>query len=370
MPLDDEEDARRLAAARRGGRCGAIGSIPRAPEPEPEPEPEPAARPRAWRAALARFNAARASNPAAPAGAPEPEPDLRAEAHHSPPMHTIPAFYEKKPASGPDSLQARLSRRAFQIFIERQSEALLSAETLRALLDWPAHRVNYDQFRAMGSELGPPCRDYFTAATFMRFERDRGGRISVAAFVGFVVRREELVRARLHLSCYASDLSGYLSALDLSHFVTDVVQSLPQLEPLDPGFLPFYTLTAVSRFFFFLDPMHRQRIRIRELACSPELAELEALRHTPNDAPFVPPCDGGNCKSSGPAPLQLLSHTRAGRVLSSVRDDLLPLLPAAGRGPQRPALQGRAAAVRPAADGLPDPRARVRADRRVHRPGL
>eukprot|EP01047_Picozoa_sp_COSAG01_P140113 COSAG01_NODE_70988_length_250_cov_0.651899_1_plen_42_part_10 len=28
-------------------------------------------------------------------------------------------------------------------------------------------------------------------------------------------------------------------------------------------FLPFYVLTAVSKFFFFLDPNHHQKIRVR-----------------------------------------------------------------------------------------------------------
>lgn len=142
------------------------------------------------------------------------------------------------------------------------------------------HRVNYDQFADMGRRLGPSCAEYFRAATFLHFERDRGGRISVAAFVGFVVRREELLRCRLHLSCYASDLAGFITMVDLTHYVTDVVQSLPQLDAIegfDEMFLPFYTLTAVSKFFFFLDPLHRGKVRIRELACSPELAELEEL---------------------------------------------------------------------------------------------
>jgi serine/threonine-protein phosphatase 2A regulatory subunit B'' len=215
------------------------------------------------------------------------------------PMRRIPTFWVKKDTAR-SSLQAKLSRRAMAIFIERQSEELLAPEALRALLDWPMHRVNYDQFCDMGRKLGPQCAaEYFRAATFLHFERDRGGRISVAAFVGFVVRREELLRCRLHLSCYSSDLSGFITMVDLTHYVTDVVQSLPQLDHIDgfdEMFLPFYTLTAVSKFFFFLDPMHRGKVRIRELACSAELSELEELRQYQysSDAPFVAPWEGGN----------------------------------------------------------------------------
>ena len=140
--------------------------------------------------------------PAAPAAEPA--------AAAAPPMRQIPTFWVKK-VTARSSLQAKLGRRAMAIFIERQSEELLAPEALRALLDWPMHRVNYDQFADMGRRLGPQCAEYFRAATFLHFERDRGGRISVAAFVGFVVRREELLRCRLHLSCYATGLAGFIT---------------------------------------------------------------------------------------------------------------------------------------------------------------
>lgn len=217
------------------------------------------------------------------------------------PMHHIPKFWVKK-ESARTSVQTKLSHRAMALFIERQSEELLPADVLRALLAWPMHRVNYDQFSEMGKRLGPQyAKEYFRATTFLRFERDRGGRISVAAFVGFVVRREELLRFRLHLSCYSSDLSGFITMVDLQHYVSDVVTSLPQLrciDGFDEMFLPFYTLTAVSKFFFFLDPMHRGKVRVRDVACSAEASELDELRETSNeyrlDAPFVAPWEGGN----------------------------------------------------------------------------
>lgn len=216
-------------------------------------------------------------------------------------MRRIPTFWVKKDAAR-SSLETKLSRRAMAVFIERQSEELLAPDVLRALLAWPMHRVNYDQFSEMGQRLGPQCaKAYFRASTFLHFERDRGGRISVAAFVGFVVRREELLRCRLRLSCYSSDLSGFITMVDLQYYVTDVVASLPQLgyiDGFDEMFLPFYTLTAVSKFFFFLDPMHRGKVRVRELACSAEVSELEELREYTNDyrpdAPFVAPWEGGN----------------------------------------------------------------------------
>jgi hypothetical protein len=223
---------------------------------------------------------------------------------------TIPPFYVAKPAR--DSLAARLRKHAMQVFIERQSAKLLSSDVLRQLFEWPQQRVNYEQFRAKGKLLGGVCRAaYFRASTFLSFERTRGGQISVPAFVGYVVRREELLRSWLHLSCYDSDQDGFLTVADVNHFVSNAVQSLPVRHgghhrsptrgvdvgggdfnggedlaaatadaepPVDGQFLPFYVLTAVSKFFFFLDPNHHQKIRVRKLATSPEFAEFEELR--------------------------------------------------------------------------------------------
>ena len=89
-------------------------------------------------------------------------------------------------------------------------------------------------------------------------------------------------------------------------------------------FLPYYTHTAVCKFFFFLDPLHMQKIRsvrhvhvarsalliqhvphqhrthpvrIRDLACSLEFAELSELRQTALEdgpaEPNAPPSYGG-----------------------------------------------------------------------------
>ena len=112
-----------------------------------------------------------------------------------------------------------------------------------------------------------------------------------------VVRREELLHNRLHLSYYDKDQDGYLTLLDLREYVQEVVCSLPQLDNL-PGFadfLPYYTHTAVCKFFFFLDPLHMQKIRIRDLACSLEFAELSELRQAgAEENENASPCYGGN----------------------------------------------------------------------------
>jgi hypothetical protein len=41
---------------------------------------------------------------------------------------------------------------------------------------------------------------------------------------------------------------------DLEHFVFDLLPLLPTLHQLDSNFAPYYVVTAVRKFFFFLDP--------------------------------------------------------------------------------------------------------------------
>jgi len=51
-----------------------------------------------------------------------------------------------------------------------------------------------------------------------------------------------------------------------------------QLQNQQENFYPFYVITAVRKFFFFLDPKHTGRIYIKDMLTSPILAELYELR--------------------------------------------------------------------------------------------
>jgi serine/threonine-protein phosphatase 2A regulatory subunit B'' len=221
----------------------------------------------------------------------------REESKAEPSVQEIPRFFFKKRFDG-NSLQAKIRKRAQQEFFWHKHEELLGDRLQELYKVARAHtHVDYVEFKHLGRPF--VGTEYFKAATFLKFDRDRHGRIEVAAFLAYVVRREELMHNRLHLSCYDTDQDGFLTLFDLKDYVQDVVHSLPQLENFegfDEQFLPFYTLTAVSKFFFFLDPQHKQKIRIRDLACSFEFAELSELRQQD----FLPaeeldgPCFGGN----------------------------------------------------------------------------
>mmetsp|Transcript_13107 Transcript_13107/g.12950 ORF Transcript_13107/g.12950 Transcript_13107/m.12950 type:complete len:118 (+) Transcript_13107:585-938(+) len=54
--------------------------------------------------------------------------------------------------------------------------------------------------------------------------------------------------------------------------------TFPQLQNLQESFYPFYVITAVRKFFFFLDPKRTGKIQIKDMLTSPILAELYELR--------------------------------------------------------------------------------------------
>lgn len=54
--------------------------------------------------------------------------------------------------------------------------------------------------------------------------------------------------------------------------------TFPLLENLTEPFYPFYVITAVRKFFFFLDPKRTGKIQIKDMMTSPILAELYELR--------------------------------------------------------------------------------------------
>ena len=55
---------------------------------------------------------------------------------------------------------------------------------------------------------------------------------------------------------------SFLREQDVENYISELIESLPQLDGLDKSFHSFYVCTAVRKFFFFLDPIHTGTIRI------------------------------------------------------------------------------------------------------------
>lgn len=72
--------------------------------------------------------------------------------------------------------------------------------------------------------------------------------------------------------------NGYLREKDLENYIFELIPIFSQLQNLQENFYPFYVITAVRKFFFFLDPKRTGRIFIKDMLTSPILAELYELR--------------------------------------------------------------------------------------------
>jgi len=72
--------------------------------------------------------------------------------------------------------------------------------------------------------------------------------------------------------------NGYLREKDLENYIFELIPTFPQLQTLQENFYPFYVITAVRKFFFFLDPKRTGKIYIKNILTSPILAELYEMR--------------------------------------------------------------------------------------------
>lgn len=72
--------------------------------------------------------------------------------------------------------------------------------------------------------------------------------------------------------------NGYLREKDLENYIFDTIPKLAQLKNLQENFTQFYVITAVRKFFFFLDPKRTGRVYIKDLLGSEILTELFQLK--------------------------------------------------------------------------------------------
>ena len=215
------------------------------------------------------------------------EEERKMEEEKDPSYKTIPRFFYKKPSSE-NSLYFRVRQEARTRFLQNKTAEVLDKEDLEhlwyllkenvSLPEDGTERINYDQFVYVSSMLAPKCRQFFTSSTFLKFERDEYGRIEIVPFFHYVVRKVNLFQTRIQISLYDSSGYGYLKEKDLENYIFELMPTFPQLQNLQENFYPFYVITAVRKFFFFLDPKRTGKILIKDMLTSPILAELYELR--------------------------------------------------------------------------------------------
>jgi serine/threonine-protein phosphatase 2A regulatory subunit B'' len=173
-------------------------------------------------------------------------------------------------------------------FLQNKTSEVLEKEDLEKLWyllkenvsqpDDGTQRINYDQFIYVSTSLPGKCQQFFSSSTFLKFERDEYGRIEIVPFFHYVVRKVNLFQTRIQISLYDAAGYGYLREKDLENYIFELMPTFPQLEKLQEAFYPFYVITAVRKFFFYLDPKRTGKIMIKDMLTSPILAELYELK--------------------------------------------------------------------------------------------
>lgn len=76
-------------------------------------------------------------------------------------------------------------------------------------------RLNYNSFLTVASKLPLKFRHFFSASTFLKFDRDEYGRIDMQSFFHSIVRKNNLFQTRIHISLYDTAGNGYLTEENL-----------------------------------------------------------------------------------------------------------------------------------------------------------
>ena len=199
----------------------------------------------------------------------------------------IPKFFQKKPQLE-DPLYFRMRQEARTRFLHNKSAEILDKEDLEQLwyslkdnCSFPedgTERINYEQFVNIAKELPHKFSQFFKPSVFMKCDRDEYGRIEIVPFFHYIVRKVNLCQTRIQISLYDSAGFGYLKEKDLENYIYELIPTFPQLSSMQEKFYGFYVITAVRKFFFFLDPKKTGKIWIKDLLTSPILAELYELR--------------------------------------------------------------------------------------------
>ncbi len=204
----------------------------------------------------------------------------------------IPLFYRKKTPIPP--LKQEATRAIRNTFLESKIQEVLSPserQQLWSLLSSSAytpetdknekqtgtapvvtsperqkmnHRISYDSFIAIRDKAPKSIQRCFRAAVFMRFPQDKYGHVSCGAVYAYMSRKAFLVKMRVALLQCDQLGHGYLTEKEAEDYV---YTQLPQIamRGYPPEFAEYYVYTVVAKFFFWLDPARKGRIKIKQL---------------------------------------------------------------------------------------------------------
>ena len=194
----------------------------------------------------------------------------------------IPRFFFKKPTNFSD-IYLSVKAEAKQKFLILKSYDLPQRKNLKDL--WTClkenksppqdntERINYKDFQIVG-EKNPMFSDYFKPSTFLKFDKDKYGRIEVLSFFHYVVRKNSIEENKINLSLSDVCCEGFLIDKDLEGYIKKEIRNFPFYDEINDEIKEYYLLVAQRKFFFFLDPKRTGKIYINDIVTSNILTEF------------------------------------------------------------------------------------------------
>ena len=194
----------------------------------------------------------------------------------------IPRFFFKKPTNFSD-IYLSVKTEAKQKFLILKSYDLPQKKNLREL--WgllkenisppndSTERINYRDFRKV-AEKSPLFSEYFKASTFLKFDKDKFGRIEILSFFHYIVRKNNIEENKISLSLSDVCCEGFLIDKDLENYIKKEIRQFPFYDEINEDIKEYYLLVAVRKFFFFLDPKRTGKIYINDIVTSSILPEF------------------------------------------------------------------------------------------------
>ena len=194
----------------------------------------------------------------------------------------IPRFFFKKPTNFSD-IYLSVKTEAKQKFLILKSYDLPQKKNLREL--WgllkentsppkdETERINYRDFKKV-AEKNPIFSEYFKPSVFLRFDKDKYGRIELLSFFHFVFRKNMAEENKITLSLSDVCCEGFLIDKDLENYIKKEICNFPFYTDLNEEIKEYYLLVAQRKFFFFLDPKRTGKIYINDIVTSNILTEF------------------------------------------------------------------------------------------------
>lgn len=199
----------------------------------------------------------------------------------------IPKFFFKNPLVF-NELQIQVKSEAKHRYLANIANEIPDKKKLREVFFLlkksisPPHdnteRINYKDFKKVGECYGPVIKQYFTANTFLKFDKDKYGRIEILAFFHYLVKKTNSIENKINICYHDVYNSGFLNDKDLENYIKEEFKQFYFYDELSEDIKEYYLLVAQRKFFFFLDPKRTGRIFINDIVCSPILTEFLEMK--------------------------------------------------------------------------------------------